>query len=254
MSTDPTKQPPIEPTVPASHDPYTPALPLQNPYETTGPYQQGSIPLPPPPPRQKHTGLIITLIGVSCLSLVLGGILFATLYTRGTQPPGRTRTFGSTPRVTPNLQVTLTPQITPTSHINTNYIAIDIVHHMMMYDKSLSIYDQNESIWQFSHDNYYVTVHAMSSVQFTGCPYETVGQCADTWYFGIWVYADSNSAFSAWQQVESDSLSCNDTSPASDGMHVSCGQDESAYTHGRCLLLNSNDQSTYGEAITQYCI
>ena len=146
---------------------------------------------------------------------------------------------------------TAAPTQQATTALTTNYTAGDIVRHMQAVDNTVFIGTTGETIWTFSHNNYYTGVHATSSVQFTGCP---IGGCADVSHYGLWVYANPQDAATAYVQVNTDSQSCTDSSPASDGMYVVCGIPEQEYVHGRCLLLNSVDTSVYGQVVTKYCV
>lgn len=232
-----------------STDPTQPAPTPYNYYDIN-PYT-GIPSAPPPPPKQRRTRGWVVAIVVIALLFIVGSTLYYLMYRSMAQTGVQTR-MSVVPILTHAATSIPTVALSPSPDVN--YTAIDIVGRMRKADKLVSAYDQNETIWQFSHDNYFISIQSSSSTQFTGCPFESSQQCADAWYFGIWVYSSGNGAISAWQQVESDSLSCYDTSPASDGMHVSCGQQEPAYVHGRCLLLNSGGQSTYGQIVTQYCV
>lgn len=238
MSTDPTERDPIESTMPASHNQYD-----INPYT--------SLPLlPPPPPKQRsHKGWGITLLTLTLL-IIVGSTLYFLMYRSVPQADIQAHA-----KVTPIPTHALTP--TPTMVLSPapdpNYTAIDIVQHMMDADKTIRIFDQNETIWQFSHDNYFISVYASSSVQFDACP-GGWGNCADAGnIMGIWIYAIRQDAATAFQQVSNDAAICNDSSPRS-VLIVTCGGYESEYTHGRCLILNNDSSSTYGQIVTQYCI
>ncbi|SRR6266487_266118 len=117
MSTDPTEQAPLEPTVlPTIHNPYD-----ISPYASIPP-------LPPPPPKQGQKGLVTALIILSCLVVVLSGVLFAVSYFSNQQhivQATPTATFPLTPRSTVSQSTfstssTLTPTVllnrTPASH------------------------------------------------------------------------------------------------------------------------------------------
>jgi len=245
MSTEPTEyHTPIEPTQTA----------YPNPYEPTSPYYEG-VPIPPPPPKQGHKGLIVVLISTVCLVLILGGVLTVMLYQHGQKP---TTAAIPTPRasIVPTHTSTATPTMpaptsTPTPSLAQNYTANDIVVHLQAIDNTIGIESTGESVCKWSHYDYCLGVYAISSVQFTGCP---IGVCADTWHYGLWVYATSQDATTAYQQVYNDSLSCTDTSSHADGMYVVCGIAEQEYAHGRCLLLNDVAASVYGQVVTRYCV
>ncbi len=76
----------IEPTQLA-----TPYEVYRNPYEVTSPYD---IPLPPPPPKRGHTGLVVALMSVFCLITILASVLIATM--RFSDPPQPQRSMQAT--------------------------------------------------------------------------------------------------------------------------------------------------------------
>ncbi|HEY7416299.1 MAG TPA: hypothetical protein VH593_13995 [Ktedonobacteraceae bacterium] len=229
---------PIPPTQPAPHNFY-------NPYEIN-PYWD--ISGPPPPPKQKRIWLFALFISISCLA-IFSGVAFSVIYLNNQQDKTATKSMPTHTALPTATIMKPSPTLDPT--INTNYTASSIVSHMQAMDKTVAIESTNETIWAFSHDNYYISVHATSSVQFTGCP---IGDCAEIWVFGLWVYANSQGAESAYNQVYNDSLSCTDTSSRADGMYVICGAPEQEYAHGRCLLLSAVATSIYGQIVTQYCV
>ena len=236
--------PPTHPVSPSGGSELTQPAPLPLWYDIP--------PIPPPPPpepkRRKHfwsiAGLIILLLGVGGAAVFAEWAAIHPVTNAEVRPtPTSLATqMTSVPTTTPIPQPTIDP----------NYTASDIVRHMQTVDNTVAIESTDKTIWTFSHDNYFIDVHATSSVQFTACPL----QCADTFHFGLWVYASSQEAQSAWRQVAVDSQNCTDTSPASSGMYVSCGPNttEAEYAHGRCLLLNANDTSVYGQIVTHYCV
>ncbi len=253
---------PVEPTQTA-YDPYSSSYQWNLPSKPPEPYEPTQI--APPlahygtiPPSPTHAPRVRRQIWsiVSALTLVLALVgatvwvmfegIHPTIGARPTPQPARPVVATRTPV---DVLPTPSPTIEPT--IDTNYTAMNIVGYMQAIDKTVSIESQNQTIWEWSHDNYFINVHAKSSVQFSGCPQ---GDCADTWHYGLWVYASPQDTQSAWQQVTVDSQNCTDTSPASSGMHVVCGMNETEYAHGRCLLLNANDLSIYGQVVTRYCI
>jgi hypothetical protein len=258
MPTDPTEYPPpLEPTQAA----------YSNPYEPTSLYPGSVPPIPPPPPastRRKwwHIAvpivMVVALVVLSVLPNVMtsgqrptnhfdpGGT--AAAQTGATERAAETAT-ASAPTAVPIRISTPTPLATPT--INTSYTASDILTHLQAVDNTIALESTNETIWNWTLGDYYINVYATSSVQFTGCP---IGTCADTWHFGLWVYASAQDAQSAYEQVYNDSLTCTDTRSHADGMYVSCSYPEQEYTQGRCLLLNAVQQSVYGQVITQYCV
>jgi hypothetical protein len=109
MSTDPTEHSgPLEPMQGVYY----------NPYELTSPYHGDILPPPPPPPKQSHKGLIVALISVSCLVVLLGGVLFAAM--RLSTQPGAAQvtpapTLALTAAATPTIPPTATPTIPPTA-------------------------------------------------------------------------------------------------------------------------------------------
>ena len=87
-----------------------------NPYDSN-PYDR-DIPIPPPPPRQGHKGLLVALISGVCLVLLLVGVLFAVLHLQASQ--GIVRATPA-PRTTPTSIATATPTAQP-------YDATSIIH------------------------------------------------------------------------------------------------------------------------------
>jgi hypothetical protein len=255
---DVTKYTKLDPTLPVAPDPYSDPVVVDSTEKGLGYYRNPyDIPIPPPPPmkntKRAHpyrryifgfcTFLIVCVIGATVFFFTWQNLQLVVSHQN------------ATPTVTtPNLSKSVVPSSTPTAPPpNYEYTAMDIVQHMQEVDKNTSIESTNVTIWDWSNDNYFISVHASSSVQWIGCPFASIQQCAGTWHNGLWVYADGNEATSAWQQVASDSLACDDTSPASKGIYVSCGQQEAEYLHGRCLLLGDDAQSIYGQIVTQYC-
>ena len=55
-----------------------------NPYETLNPYERG-VPTPPPPPKQRHTGLRVVSVSLLCVIMILGGVVFGIMMMRGQQ-------------------------------------------------------------------------------------------------------------------------------------------------------------------------
>ena len=220
-----------------------------NPYET---------PIPPPPPKwniKSARSYRLFTLGI-CIFLI-GCIIGATIFFFAWQKilpvsshQNSTAQNQSKNLVSSSTSTTTATMISPTPTPNYEYTAMDIVQHLQERDKKMSLKSTNGTIWDWSHDNYFISVHASSSVQWVGCSFASVQQCADTSHFGLWVYPDANDADSAWQQVATDSLTCSNTSSAS----VSCGQQEAEYLHGRCLLLGDNGQSTYGQIVARYCL
>ena len=286
-----TTYPKIDPTISAPSDPYSDpiaedttekgvasdpysALQAGAPTEKNVNYMSNpyDIQIPPPPPvpnikkTQNHRrylfGICIFLIGC----IIGATFLFFSRQTISPVTSHQNTTSSAHPNVTStsttlntsnNANILPTPTSSTTVVLpipNDHYTAMDIVKLMQEKDKNTFIASNDHTIWDWSHDNYFISMHASSSVQWTGCAFASAQQCADTGYFGLWVYADANDAQSAGQQVTSDSLACSDNSPASSGMHVSCGQSEAEFVHGRCLLVGNDGQSIYGQIMLQYCI
>ncbi|WP_338256828.1 hypothetical protein [Dictyobacter halimunensis] len=268
-----TQYPKLDPTLSVAPDPYE-GLPENEEHYYSNPYAIAVH--PSAPGHTKRVPLHRRYLSEVCMFLI-GCIVGATALFFILPPVASHQNVAAIPQqkihptatalnhvkntptpVTSATPTTAVTSATPTTAVipapNNDYTAMDIVKHMQEQDQHMFIESTNDTIWDWSHDNYFINVYARSSVQWGGCPFESPQQCADTWHFGLWVYANGNEARSAWQQVETDSMSCNDSSPASSGMHVSCGQPEAEYLHGRCLLLGDDGQSTYGQIVTQYCL
>src|SRR5258708_5285645 len=246
MNDDHTQHQPVEPTTPVP----PPGNPYTNPYAS--PYVTGPVGMPPPPPTRRRVslGLLVVCLIIAVLLFLSAGLFYlARTYAVNKAVPTPIVKFVP---VIPTTQPTPTPTTTPrsTPAITQNYTARTIFAYMQAADNTVAIESTGKTVWTFSHDNYFVNPYATSSFQFTACPL----YCTDTSHFGLWVYASQQDAMSAYNQVHADSLSCTDTSPAADGMYVSCGYPEQEYAHGRCLLLNAIDTSVYGQVVTRYCI
>ncbi len=48
----------------------------RNPYELSNPYDAGVPVTPPPPPKQRHIGLIVISVSLLCVVMILGGVIF----------------------------------------------------------------------------------------------------------------------------------------------------------------------------------
>ena len=251
-----------EPTQPADYSHYEPTKTGVPP-----------IPIPPPPPNTRrpwwHIGVPALMVVALVALIIVPNIALSKqpVHTPATHiDPGATEAAqagatqaaaetatASVPTPTPHPTIVVeTPTSAPAPTVNQGYTASDIVAHMQAADSTVYVQSTGKSIWDFSHNDYYVTVYATSSVQFSGCPGMN---CADTPYYGLWVYASPQDAESAWQQVSMDAITCTDTSPRAVGNIVACGPNEyeAEYAHGRCLLLNADAYSTYGQVVTQYC-
>ncbi len=255
MSTDPTEQAPIEPTV-------LPSIP--NPYEVN-PYASASLPpLPPPPPRQRRSGKawIIALVTLTVL-VVVGAALSILMYRaeRRVNTPAHANVLRTpTSIVTPTVALTSTPDMTATCGTGAgcvgggqaipDYTATDILGDFTRagcpcgYGRTYG-----ETVWAYSGNNYFVSIHATSSATWMD-PAQTSGAAE----VGVWVYNSQGDAQSAFAQVGTDENSPNNTgSPISEAMKPT------EYLHGRCLLLisgydyNAVPWSGYEQTLDEYC-
>lgn len=203
-----------------------------NPYEAGNPY--GLPSLPPPPPKKRRWGLLAAFISMFCLICILGASLLIILQMRGAQQGKLPPT--STP------PATITQQPTPTA--NPDYTAYDLVEDFREAGAHPNIIAYNATIWSWTSDTYFISVHADSSATFTddsACS----GYCSPR-DIGIWVYGDSAGAMQAYNDVLSDEQQSNASIPM---MGI-----PNAMQQGRCILLGADGQSIYAQVVTQFCI
>src|SRR5258708_1249302 len=80
-----------------------------NPYESISPYYGDKLPIPPPPPmRRNYTWLLLALASVSCMVVILGGVLLYVVHYQAQLVPSRAAT---TPLATSTAAL---PPLTPT--------------------------------------------------------------------------------------------------------------------------------------------
>jgi hypothetical protein len=230
-------------------------------YEST---QTGIPPIPPPPPppvsRRKwwHIAVPILMV-VALVALILVPNIALS------KPPAHTLATHFDPGGTVAAQAgatqaaagTATASVpTPTAHptiivetptVDTSYTATDILSDLGKDGAPIGDVTYGTTIWSFSDDNYYVSVHATSSATWLDPP-QTAGAAS----VGLWVYNSPSDAESAYTQVGVDELDPNSTLP-----HYLWPNE---FLHGRCLLLITGWSSAtapwqgYQQALSQYCM
>ncbi len=110
----------------------------------------------------------------------------------------------------------------------------------------------NMTIWDWAGDQYYVSVHAASSVTFGDASSCTGGCEPDN--IGLWVYSDNTTANQAYDEVMNDTNQAAMTPPSGPspgGLGAPIGE----YIHARCLLLGGIDpESIYVQVVTRDCV
>ena len=219
---------PIEPTTPAIKSPYEQTVHTTNPY---GDY----IGIPPPPPKRARRYLGVVL-AIAILIFSAAG-LFAWTYTyhvNTTQPTPIVRFVQVTPTAPlPTQQPTVDP----------NYTATDVINNFTHAGIRPSYIQYGQTVWSWTADMYYVSVHATSSATWTDDSACT-GYCSPI-DMGLWVYADTATAKSAYAQVGNDE--------ATQGSIPMIGI-PTEYIHGRCLLLGAPVNSVYDQVVQKYCV
>jgi len=230
MDDDNTVWQPIEPTTPVSKYPYEPTAHAPNPYD--------AIPIPPPPPKKPRKFLGVLLV-ISLLLFSAAGLFYWT-YTYHV----------STTQPTPIVRfVQITPTQQPT--VDLNYTATDIVDDFARAGASIADTTYGTTIWDFSEHNYFVSVHATSSVIWN----DPDSQAPSFTQIGLWVYSRAADAQSAFNQVGQDE---NNPSPGGTFIPMCCIPQE--YLHGRCLLLiglgggSTLTWTGYQQAEERYCV
>ena len=182
------------------------------PYEQTvhapNPYED-AIPIPPPPPH-----------GQKKPRRYLGVFLVISLLLTPTAP-------------LPTQQPTVDP----------NYTATDMINNFTHAGIRPSYIQYGQTVWSWTADMYYVSVHATSSATWTDDSACT-GYCSPI-DMGLWVYADTATAESAYAQVGNDE--------AKQGSIPMTGI-PTEYIHGRCLLLGAPVNSAYDQVVQKYCV
>lgn len=162
----------------SSYDVIPPPPPpnVTNPYEYANPYSVSMAPLPPSSaPKQRHRGLIVSIIGLLCLVIVLSGVLFTVLYQHNQKPstvsmstPSTTvSTFTSTlaPTATPTPIPTPTTSAAPTpTAVGNGVDAIDIFYRLQAqllppYYLIAGGYDTNWNNWPYTPERHAFTWH-----------------------------------------------------------------------------------------------
>ena len=216
---------PREPTQAAYH----------NPYETTNPYYSGIPDIPPPPPKQRRTRFLpLLLLGIV---IIVGGILLTVGY-------ANSQNTHASVAAKPTHVPTVIPTVPPTPTPNLNYTASDILHDLNAAGIHPKFVEYNNTIWSWTSDTYYISVHAISSTNFSDDS-SCSGYCSPA-NIGVWVYDNPTTAMEAFNEVVNDEHMPNASIPM---MGI-----PSPTLHGRCLLLSNSDQSIYVQVITQYCI
>lgn len=221
------------PAYPPSHEPTQLA---GNPYE--GLYS-GLPSFAPPPPLQtrRRWGLVIlwsvSLCIAFCLGYLLGGI--------SAHP-------ASSQQMLHRAASTISPSLpaSPTPTVDLTYTAVDLWNDLNAAGIHPQYVSWDQTIWSWSEDSYYVSVHATSSVQFADD--STCSGPCDSTPVGIWVYASKPEATQAYIDVatavqQGSGRSTQYSYVPTDG-----------YAHGRCLLIGGTQQSLYEQVVTRNCL
>jgi len=217
-----------------------PPPPLSNPYEDIG------IPLLQPKSPHKSYAVVWVASG-SAILLICAAVLFYWSYTY------RLDSSKSTPIVifvtpTPKRQETATLQAATPSPL-TNYTATDIMRDFVLAGIHPPYVSYGYTIWSWSGDTFYVSVHATSSVTWTDDS-QCTGYC-DPANLGLWVYSSSSLAQEAYAEVGNDEIRSQLTPPTGPPI-VSSSTSE--YVHGRCLLIGAPLTSVYVQVTQHNCI
>ncbi len=216
-----------------------PTTPGSNPYMV-----DYSIPPPPPPPLPKKRRRIPPIV-----SITLALLLFFTLsggfisYFSLSHPIHVTRAKTSDTRPVIAATSTLIPTQIPTPAVNQHYTAVDLMLDYRHAGIHPTYIQYDTTIWSWTQDMYYVSVHATSSVNWTDDSMCT-GYCSPA-DLGLWIYRSKSIAQQAYKEVHNDennrgSIPMIGTPPE--------------YTHGRCLLLGASSNSVYVQVMMQYCV
>lgn len=214
-----------------------PTTPGSNPYMV-----DYSIPPPPPPPKKRWR--IPPIVAIS-LTLVLFFTLSGSIIYYYSMPHSihvtRAKTSANGPIIAATS--TLAPTRTPTPVVNQNYTAVDLMLDYRNAGIHPKYIQYDTTIWSWTQDMYYVSVHATSSANWTDDSACT-GYCSPA-NLGLWIYSSKSIAQQAYQEVNNDennqgSIPMIGTPPE--------------YTHGRCLLLGPASHSVYVQVMMQYCI
>lgn len=206
----------------------------------------------PPPPKQKHRRFLVALIGILCVSVILGGVLFMMTHV-GNQSQLKAKQIVPLHNSTPTSVATLVPTATPTSlptltpTMNPSYTAVTLMQNINAAGIHPKFVEYNRTIWSWTGDTYSVSTHSTSSVDFTDDS-SCTGNCSPA-NLGIWVYSDAATAQEAYAEVANDTNQVQLTPPTAPTIF-----NGTEYVHGRCLLLGSSQASIYGQIVTQYCV
>ena len=213
---------------------------------TREPYPEFFDSIPPPPPpilfmsqtKSSHKQTIIVFALVIAALLVFGASLLFYLGVISQQ--SKASTTGSPLVLTTAHSRVTTPASVPTA--NSNYTAADIMIDFNKAGMRPGYVQYGQTIWSWTSDLYYVSVHATSSATFTDDS-QCTGYCSPV-DLGIWVYNSPSVAHTAYYEVNNDE--------ASQGAIPMIGS-PTEYVHGRCLILGASLNSVYVQVITAKC-
>lgn len=221
--------------------------------QQTSPEYVDYIPPPPPPPhisfmpppKSQHKSTIVVIALAGAAILIFGASLLFYLGVNSQRSTFRAVVTSTAPIVpTAAHNIVATPTSASTfSTANPNYTASDIMSDFNTAGIRPGYVQYGQTIWSWTSDLYYVSVHAVSSATFTddsGC----TGYCSPA-DLGIWVYSSPSEAHTAYYEVGNDE--------ASKGSIPMIGT-PTEYVHGRCLLLGASLNSVYAQVTTKKCV
>jgi len=221
--------------------------------QQTSPEYSDYTPPPPPPPYisfmpppsspHKYTIVVIALVGAAILVFGASFLFYLSVNSqRGTAHAVVTSTVPVVPTAAHN--IVATPTSVPTvSTANPNYTASDIMNDFNTAGMRPGYVQYGQTIWSWSSDLYYVSIHATSSATFTDDS-NCTGYCSPA-DLGIWVYSNSSEAHTSYYEVGNDEVS--------KGSIPMVGT-PTEYVHGRCLLLGASLKSAYVQVATEKCV
>jgi hypothetical protein len=219
----------------------TQAAGYHNPYQSSTPYTELPFQAPPPPVAKRRRKSVLTLCLFALATLVLLSITAFASYRLGFNADNH-----PAPRVSSHA-ISL-PSPTPIAIIkDPNYTATEILNDFVSAGAQFSKLEYGTTVWTYSGNAYFVSVHATSSVIWQDPP-QTAGSSS----MGLWVYSSAPIAQSAYTQVGQDEVNPDQPVPTN--------LIPNEYLHGRCLLLSTTDNSKqalwkgYDQIVNQYCI